>query len=166
MAVIKKKICLLGSFGVGKTSLIRRFVLDSFEEAYLSTIGVNISQKKVRSANETEYDFLIWDIEGHEKFTPAVQNYYTGAAGAILTADLTRPDSLQHLSTILSRFQMVNPGAKLVFCATKSDLISASDTIVKEYISWAEDNQLPCFVTSAKENSNVEKSFTALAGLL
>ncbi len=166
MAVIKKKICLLGSFGVGKTSLIRRFVLNSFEESYLTTIGVNISRKRVSDSNETEYDFLIWDIEGHEKFSQAIQNYYAGSAGAILTADLTRPDSLTHLSSILTRFKTINPEASLVFCATKSDLVDVSAGVQKTYTDWAKDNKLPYFITSAKENNNVEESFIALAGLL
>ena len=166
MTVRKKKICLLGLFGAGKTSLIRRFIHDTFEEEYLTTIGVNISQKRVATGRGTNYDFFIWDIEGHEKFSQAIDNYYTGAAGAVLTTDLTRPESLRQLSDILSRFQSINPNAETVLCATKSDLVSASDTSIEKSRDWANKNGLSYFVTSAKENSNVEKAFVSLAELL
>lgn len=74
------KICLLGEFSVGKTSLIRRFVEGIFDERYLSTLGVKISRHTM-NIEQTEIQLLIWDTTGGEKFDPIVQNYYRGSAG-------------------------------------------------------------------------------------
>ena len=82
---IKKKICLLGSFAVGKTSLIDRFVNNQFEEKYLTTIGVKISQKILPPVQDEQrqrniqHTFLIWDIAGLEKFDHVTDNYLRGA---------------------------------------------------------------------------------------
>ena len=99
MTAVKKKICLLGSFAVGKTSLIERFVYNRYDEKYLTTIGVKISQKVLAPIDDPQggrmiqHTFLIWDIAGLEKFDKVVKNYFRGAAGALAVADLTRPES-------------------------------------------------------------------------
>jgi small GTP-binding protein len=165
MATIKKKICLLGSFGVGKTSLVRQFVYNIFEESYLSTIGVSISQKRITLNSSKEVELLIWDIEGHEKFSPVVESYYTGASGAVLVADLTRPESLDSLEAIYSGFRSVNPDACFVFCANKDDLLYTSQTL-KNYSDRAKKMNMPFFKTSAKNNENVALAFEQLSDLL
>lgn len=169
MAILRKKICLLGSFGVGKSSLIRRFVHDSFDETYLSTIGVNISQKRLVTSGQKknlEYELFIWDIEGHEKFSEVIDSYYTGAAGAILVCDLTREDSLKMLEPISSRFKTINPDAALVFCANKTDLIDAKQPLIKESKKWSAEQHIDLIMTSAKEGTGVNEAFAKLAQLL
>ena len=100
MASIKKKVCLLGSFAVGKTSLVERFVHNRFDEKYLTTIGVKISQKALppieskRDRQMIQHTFLIWDIAGLEKFDSVEMSYFRGAAGALVVADLTRPETI------------------------------------------------------------------------
>ena len=85
-SAIKKKICLLGPFAVGKTCLVERFVYDRFDERYLTTIGVKISQKLLspvedpKSGQHIQYSFLVWDIAGMDKFDGVVENYYRGSA--------------------------------------------------------------------------------------
>ncbi len=165
MDVIKKKICLLGAFGVGKTSLVRQFVYHIFEESYLSTIGVNISQKRITLNSGKEVELLIWDIEGHEKFSPVVESYYTGASGAVLVADLTRMESLEGLDTIYTGFRSVNPQARCVFCANKDDLLHSSQAL-KKYSDWCKKMNIPLFKTSAKNNENVALAFEQLSDLL
>ncbi|NEN93649.1 MAG: GTP-binding protein, partial [Okeania sp. SIO3H1] len=91
--MISKKICLVGDFGVGKTSLIRKFVDRQFSDQYLSTVGVKISRKKVDLPKiEVEKNnflqLLIWDLEGHTKFKAIAPNYLKGASGAIVVADV------------------------------------------------------------------------------
>ena len=128
MASVKKKICLLGSFAVGKTSLIERFVYDRFDEKYLTTIGVKISQKALPPIEEPnrsrmiQHTFLIWDIAGLEKFDNVVNNYFRGAAGALFVADLTRAETIEHLEHLYERFFAFNPDAVVIVLGNKLDI--------------------------------------------
>ena len=100
MSEITQKICLLGDFSVGKTSLIRRFVENKFSDEYLSTIGVKISRKSVDVKIETKehrVNLLVWDLEGKTKFKAITPSYLKGASGAIVVGDLTRSDTIYHL---------------------------------------------------------------------
>ena len=103
MSIISKKICLVGDFSVGKTSLIRRFVENKFSDRYLSTVGVKISRKsiEVETAIASQLvNLLIWDIEGQTKFQSIATSYLKGASGSIIVADITRPETLEHLSAL------------------------------------------------------------------
>jgi small GTP-binding protein len=92
----KRKICLLGPSAVGKTSIVERFVYSRFDDKYLTTLGVKVSQKlmpplrRAGSGRYMQFTFLIWDIAGMEAFDATVKSYYRGAAGALAVADLTR----------------------------------------------------------------------------
>jgi small GTP-binding protein len=167
--LLKKKICLLGSFAVGKTSLIERFVYDRFDEKYLTTIGVKISQKILppihdhRSSQMIQHSFLIWDIAGLEKFDRMVKNYFRGAAAALAVADLTRPDTIGDLRDLCDKFLAVNPDASLVVLGNKLDIFHDNqDTLVeleKTAAHYATDFRL----TSAKTGEHVERAFIVLS---
>jgi len=88
--LIQKKVCLLGDFSVGKTSLSERFVYDRFSGRYLSTIGVKISRKPINISKDIMLNMLIWDLAGSEEFSGVQSSYLQGAQGAILVCDLTR----------------------------------------------------------------------------
>ena len=111
---ISQKICLVGDFSVGKTSLIRRFVERQFKDEYLSTVGVKISRKNIEicpQEKEEKYllQLLIWDIEGQTKFKGITPSYLQGAKGAIVVADVTRAETLTHLQDHLNLFFSINP---------------------------------------------------------
>ena len=89
MSAVQKKVCLLGDFAVGKTSLIRRYVEDRFDDKYLSTIGVKISRKIVQRPDYA-LTLLIWDLAGGDDINQLSRRYLLGAVGAILVCDLTR----------------------------------------------------------------------------
>ena len=114
MTSIKKKICLLGSFAVGKTSLVERFVHDRFEDKYLTTVGVKISTKLMPpvespgSGRFIQHTFLIWDIAGLEKFDRVALNYFRGGAGALAVADLTVPETIDRLHEFCEKFISVS----------------------------------------------------------
>ena len=96
MKAISKKVCLLGDFAVGKTSLVRRFVLNIFEDRYLSTIGVKVSRKTVVTPGPgdlIELTLMLWDLAGSEEFDQVRASYLRGASGAVLVCDLTRPET-------------------------------------------------------------------------
>jgi len=158
--IIKKKICLIGAFGVGKTSLVQRFVYNRFDESYLSTIGVRVAQKDIEAEGEGRtLRMLIWDIEGYEAGNPIVKNYYLGAAGGILVGDVSRPDTFSDLSRLLSQFKTINPQAVTVFAANKIDLIPDISTVSTMLKKTEEDLDSRLFLTSAKDGSNVEQLF-------
>ena len=162
MKIVQKKICLLGEFSVGKTSLIRRFVEERFDEAYLSTIGVHMSRKRLER-NDHFLDFFIWDLAGGEDFNVVGPNYLRGAAGAIIVCDLTRKDTLPALPYYAGQVRSLNPQAALIFIANKVDLVMdrivAHDELQQAIALFGNSY----FLTSAKTGQNVDLAFTTLA---
>lgn len=167
--VIKKKICLLGSFAVGKTSLVERFVHNRFDEKYLTTIGVKISQKLLppsaatTSGSSIQHTFLIWDIAGHEKFDSVNTQYFRGAAGALAVADLTRPDTISDLFGVCQKFQRINPQAFFQIIGNKADLFDDDPSVGSELQKVAATYTGQVSITSAKTGENVEKAFLSLS---
>ncbi len=153
--MIRKKILLLGDFNVGKTSLIRRYIDNSFEDRYLTTIGVKIS-KKALNMNTVECEFLIWDVEGATPQKRIPHSYLFGASGAIFVADSAREETIQNLDEHIAAFLSLNPNAKYVVAYNKSDLLTAYE---KTHMSLRKNG----FFTSAKDGSNVTSLFTQLA---
>lgn len=167
---LHKKVCLLGTFGVGKTSLVRRFVHDKYEDAYISTIGVKVSQKRLAPLENSrkelvQYNFLVWDIEGVEKATPQVNNYLVGTHGFLLVGDLTRIETIEALPAIAGFARKMAPRAPLVLAGNKADLIPDGGEAVAALKEVADRLSAPCLLTSAKDGRNVEGCFTQL-GLL
>ncbi len=152
--MIRKKILLLGDFGVGKTSLIRRYVDNAFDDSYLTTIGVKISKKHL-TIRDTECELLIWDVEGATPLKQVLKSYMLGASGAIFVADCSREETIAHLDQHIERFLSVNPSARYVIAYNKSDLLTEEQ---KEEISCKKYARF----TSAKEDSNVSQLFINL----
>ncbi|MCS6938686.1 MAG: Rab family GTPase [Roseiflexaceae bacterium] len=156
------KICLIGDFAVGKTSLIRRFTESRFSETYLSTIGIRVSRKTLQTPDASHLTLLIWDTAGSEPFTTVVRSYYRGSHGAALVCDVTRPETIASLLRYADEFHAVNPNVPLIVMANKIDLRSkraVSDAQLDE-IAAALDAQL--FFTSARTGEGVEEAFLAL----
>jgi small GTP-binding protein len=172
MLAIKKKICLLGTFAVGKTSTVQRFVYSRFDERYLTTIGVRVSQKLMAPmevpgrAEAVQYNLLVWDIAGMDRFDTLVENYYRGAAGALAVGDLTRPDTFNQLDEICNRFRAVNPQAALVIVGNKVDLQSPGEGTSVVMRRLAKTYGTRPLTTSAKSGENVEAAFVQLARLM
>lgn len=168
MQEITRKICLLGDFSVGKTSLIRRFVEGKFSDEYLSTIGVKISRKSLEVKMETDLcqlNLLLWDLEGNTKFKSITPSYLKGAVGAIIVADLSRPNTLSTLSQHINLFSKVNSQGLIILALNKVDLISP-EKLAKLTQSYNLDNDsqvLETYLTSAKSGDKVEEMFIKLA---
>jgi len=159
--MIQKKICLVGDFAVGKTSLARRFVEGIFDDKYLSSIGANIS-RKVLALDGSDLTLLIWDLVGGEKFDRVIANYYRGSAGALLVCDLTRPETLDKLTGYASDFLGINPAAHLVFVGNKVDLTSERRIRDVSLAAVAERYHAPVFISSAKTGQDVQQAFETL----
>jgi small GTP-binding protein len=165
MTTISKKICLVGDFGVGKTSLIRRFVDRQFSDKYLSTVGVKISRKKVDLSEEKSVQLLIWDLEGHTKFKAIAPSYLQGAGGAIIAADVTRQETIDNMQERLQLFLSVNPKGIAIFALNKADLIEPEK--VQLLLENVKENQpervIATYSSSAKTGENVDEMFNLIS---
>ena len=174
MQTLSKKVCLLGDFAVGKTSLVRRFVYDRFDDQYISTIGVKVSRKTLEIPHEAglvNLTLMLWDLAGGEKFSALQPSYLRGAAGAILVCDLTRPQTLLALHGYITDIRNVNPQASLILAANKHDLLRQPESgdwylSVSDVQTFAVEQNLPLYLTSAKSGSQVEGLFNHLGQLL
>ena len=172
---LSKKVCLLGDFAVGKTSLVRRFVYDLFDDKYISTMGVKVSRKVVslpRGEDVLELTMMLWDLAGGEEFDRVRTSYLRGAAGAVVVCDLTRPETLEALQTYADELWAVSPGAYVIVAANKHDLVEA---LASEGQAWTSPEQVEAaaadlgaawHLTSAKTGEGVEALFQHLGRLL
>jgi small GTP-binding protein len=169
LRTISKKICLLGDFAVGKTSLTRRFVYDLFSDKYISTIGVRVSRKTVAipvGGDVVELTIMLWDLGGSEEFNLMRASYLRGAAGAVLVCDLTRPETLDRLWIYADGLLSVNAGAQIILAANKHDLTDQQQFNSAQMKPVAADLNAPYYFTSAKTGEDVEALFRCLARLL
>ena len=158
--MLQKKICLLGAFGVGKTSLTRRFVHSIFSEEYLTTVGVKIDKKAVKLGDD-EVNMLIWDIAGEDEVSAVRTSYLRGAAGYLLVVDVSRAQTLQVARDIQGRVLKDVGDIPFLCLFNKTDLeewdLPESNIEALEKEGW---NVLR---TSAKTGLNVEEAFLDLA---
>ncbi len=117
----QKKICLLGGFGVGKTSLVAQFVHSIFSDKYLTTIGVKIDKKSV-NVGPTPVELVIWDIYGHDDFQKLRLSYLRGASGYLLVADGTRRATLDTVIELQRLAEEAVGRVPFVFAVNKADL--------------------------------------------
>jgi len=157
-----KKICVLGEFAVGKTSLTRRYVLNSFSPDYQATLGVSLYKAQAELLDAEKVNLVLWDVEGGKYRADALGRYIPGASGAFLVGDLTRPQTLEAMSFFATCFQDLAPGCPMVFAANKADLeypASALD-FAKEV---ADSFDAPLLETSAADGTAVPDAFNKLA---
>jgi small GTP-binding protein len=159
---LTKKICLIGDFAVGKTSLVRRFTESRFDEHYLSTIGVRVSRKATSLTPEITLTMMIWDTAGGEAFNHIVRTYYQGASGALLVCDLTRIETVTGLVGYASDFLSVNPGAPLVIIGNKLDLAGQHMVSLERLADLARVLGAPWVRSSAKTGDGVDQAFHTL----
>jgi small GTP-binding protein len=156
---------MLGSFGVGKTSLVRRFVLDQFTDEYRSTIGVHIQKKAVLASKEisSPINLILWDIAHIEEFNRTIKSYFLGSHGAVVVFDLTRPQSFEDTDIYLKPFLEMNPGSRLIFVGNKIDLMDKNSFKTEQLLQISKMLNAPSILTSAKEGENVKALFQKLA---
>ena len=162
--LIQKKICLLGDFSVGKTSLIERFVYNRFSDRYLSTIGVKISRKSITISSDTTLNILIWDLAGSEEFTGVQSSYIQGAKGAIFVCDLTRPETLASLKNYHEQLEAVSPNIPIILAGNKID-IKEKQKLHRSHLDKEalKINTVSVAMTSAKTGQGVGSIFETLA---
>lgn len=159
--MIQKKICMLGTFAVGKTSLVRRFVESIYSGKYHTTVGVKVD-KKVVTVNTEEVTLLLWDIEGTETEHEFRKSYLRGASGYLLVADGTRKDTLYKALALQTRAEETIGKVPFLLLLNKSDLAELWQVESREQEALEERNWT-ILNTSAKTGQGVEEAFLALA---
>jgi small GTP-binding protein len=158
--MIQKKICMLGSFAVGKTSLARRFVESIYSETYQTTVGVKID-KKVLALGVREVTLVLWDIYGEDDFQKIRWSYLRGASGYLLVADGTRRATIQKALALEQKIREEIGPIPFVFVVNKSDLVQ----------EWEFDPEMEAQIaamdwsilrSSAKTGEGVEEAFSLL----
>ena len=165
MKIVQKKVCLLGDFAVGKTSLVRQFVEGRFDDRYLSTIGVKVSRKTVLRP-DYQLNLLVWDLVGGNEFSRSETGYMVGTAGALIVCDLTRVDTLEALTRYANQVRTVNPDVSLLFLGNKVDLLEKRAITEEQLTAVTNEFNGSYLFTSAKTGENVEAAFMQLAGLI
>ena len=160
--MIQKKICMLGSFAVGKTSLVRRFVESIYSEVYHTTVGVKIDKKLVRH-NDTVVTLMLWDLYGEDEFQKLRWSYLRGAAGYLLVADGTRRNTLEKAFALEQRVREEVGEIPFIFVVNKADLFQdwELDPAMEAQLSA---RNWPVLRSSAKTGENVEEAFSQLTG--
>jgi len=159
---ITKKISLIGAPGVGKTSLVRRFVHSLFSDRYLTTVGVCIEKKSV-STPMGDIGLVLWDLAGDDELQRLQASYLRGTAAYLLVVDGTQPDSLRSALDLQRRVAAAVGGAvPFVVALNKVDL-TAHWKITEELLKPMTDLGWQIFRTSAKEGAAVEVVFSQLA---
>ena len=116
---LQKKLCMLGGFGVGKTSLVKRFVHSVFSDTYLTTVGVKIDKKTVELAGKT-VNLILWDLAGEDDLSSLRTTYIRGAAGYLLVADGTRPATLEVALSLNRRVEASSASCPSRCCSTRA----------------------------------------------
>ena len=168
--MISRKICLLGAFSVGKSSLMRRFVHEVFDDRYVTTLGVKIETKLI-STDDTEVKMIVWDMEGadpgekeRELVTSRMRAYLQGVHGVLLIADGTRPLTVEVAGQLRDWMESEHPDVPLTLLLNKCDLVDEWQVSDDDMADLSES--LHCFTTSALSGENVERTFEYLAKVL
>jgi len=182
MEEILKKVVLLGDSAVGKTSLMNRFVQNAFSDSYISTVGAKVSKKVVSIRLGTEeyaVSFMLWDIIGSEGYKSTQSRHIAGLNGAIVVADLSRPETVKKLEEYwIPLLSETTAGVMppILYVGNKLDLVdkAEADRVRGEFGEMdariREEDVIkrfsildPYVLTSAKTGEGVEEGFSSLA---
>jgi small GTP-binding protein len=159
--MLQKKVCLLGGFGVGKTSLVKRYVQSIFSDTYLTTVGVKI-EKKMVNVGAAEVALILWDIAGEDDVSGIRTSYLRGAAGYFLVVDVTRGETLEVSKSIQARVTAEIGSVPFLFLFNKADLQEQWD-IPEQSVEDLKAAGHVVLLTSAKNGEGVEEAFQTLA---
>jgi small GTP-binding protein len=165
MTEIFFKVLLVGDASVGKTCLMSRFILNRFEEGYISTIGVNYYTK--------EYDYKgykiklqLWDTAGQERFHSITSNYFRGADGIFFIYDITNINSFEGVKNWIKESEDYDNNIEKILLGNKCDLDNSRDVRKEEVEIFSKEKKMDFYETSAKENINLDEAFKRMIELI
>jgi len=159
--MFQKKICMLGTLAVGKTSLVRRFIKGIYDETYHTNMGVKVDNKTIEIEGE-QVLLVLWDIYGEDRFQKIQMSYLSGMSGYLLVVDPTRPQTLLDALDLQARVRETKGDIPSILLLNKHDLVEEWDIDLGRVTELEERGQ-PVLRTSAKTGENVEEAFSRLA---
>lgn len=159
--MLQKKICMVGAFATGKTSLVAKFVYSIFSEKYQTTVGVKIDKKTV-TVQDKELNLILWDLYGEDEFQKLRTSYLRGSSGYLLVVDGTRKSTLQKALELQKRVEDNLGKVPFILVLNKWDLQDEWE-LDSENIEAVEQKGWTVIKTSAKTGLNVEEIFNTLA---
>lgn len=162
--MLQKKVCMLGSYGVGKSSLVRQYVDSMFSEVYTTTIGVKID-KKIVTVGKQDVSLVLWDVYGEDNYQSVVPAYLRGMSGYLLILDPTRPNTFQGALSLHALVTDTLGPKPYVLVMNKSDLKDEWDTDASS-IDELKKDAVSVVETSAKLDTGVTEVFDALTAAL
>ena len=166
--VVKLKLCLAGEPAVGKSSLIKRFVLDTYDDRYVATLGTKVVKRTLqmehpRTKGPVKADMIIWDVMGTHSIRDLLKEaYYHGAHGVMAVFDLTRRETLFELDAWYKAIKTVAGAIPTYVVANKVDLVESRQVTDDELMRYCDARGWKFVTTSAKTGENVEKAFNKL----
>ncbi|CAF3245296.1 unnamed protein product [Rotaria socialis] len=161
------KILIIGDSGVGKSSLMVRFVDDIFTPAYITTIGVDFKMSTI-NVDGHQCRIQIWDTAGQERFRVITSTYYRGADGVIIVYDVTNGESFANLKDWITEMERhCDKTVPKILVGNKDDNDNELGKVVltSDARAYAEQKTLPFFETSAKDNKNISEAFNEITRL-
>ena len=158
------KVLLLGDSTVGKTCFLLRYCDKTFQEAHLSTIGLDYRLKTMTLQNGKNIKLQIWDTAGQDRFRAITRNYYKGANGIILIYDITNLQSYENVKNWIAQIrEQANPNVVIYLAGNKIDVVEELRMVkTEDGQKIADEFNLPFYETSAKSGINVNKIFDDL----
>ena len=157
------KILLLGDSSVGKTCFLKRYIDNTFQDAYLSTIGFDFKIKYVTLKSGKQVKIQLWDTAGQERFRTIAKSYYKGAHGIILIYDVTVKKTYENIRKWLNEIK--NESSRrisIILVGNKIDCEEKREVTTEEGKRLADSNELPFYEASAKDSINVDECFQDL----
>lgn len=166
----KVKVCLAGEPMVGKTSLIRRYVVDEYDDRYIATLGAKVTKKELApeaAGGKSSVTMILWDIWGNKNVRELLKDaYYHGAHGIIAVCDVTRPETLGELDGWAEAIRSVAGDIPVCLLANKVDLTQEGVLKEQDVASYAKARAWPFYMTSAKTGHHVEEAFGQMVQLI
>ena len=159
--MIQKKICMVGVYGTGKTSMVRQFIFSKFSDKYHSTVGVKVDRKEV-DVDGTTVKLLLWDLEGRDGHQDIQTSYLRGAAGIIYVVDGTRRETFEQLFELRLIVTRAIGEVPSVVAVNKVDLVDQWQ-ITDEQFNALDESKWHKLKTSAKTGEGVEEAFSWIA---
>jgi small GTP-binding protein len=164
------KVVVIGDAAVGKTSLIQKYTMNTFNEDYITTIGAQFStyNKNVGPEEKINFKLLFWDLAGQSEYNFMRPTFYNGAEGAVLVYDLTRPETLDNVLVWYDELKENCGDIPSILFGNKSDLVNNAESLFKSKVDelLRKDDILEYYITSAKTGKHVHDGFNSIIQIL
>lgn len=166
MTTVTSKVCVVGDFAVGKTSVVERFINNQFSDKYLTTVGVKVDTKEIEHDDlSISHKLVVWDVAGSDRFGQTEFAYLRGASGYIFVADGTRSLTLKSVHDLREQIAEKYGAAPCVLLVNKKDLAGRWEVSDKQFHDLVE-RYCNVYTTSAKTGEDVETALEDLSKLV